>query len=283
MHRLFWVLVVGFGSAGCGVDKVNLGQGHDANADAPGLGPTLAEVETEARNDDAPTPGFDSNSVDAAVDISAIVPGDAFDGSADDGTAAAPGVDGVVADEGGREALSGAGVDGDDELDLPGPDDALEDAPPGASDDAPDAATDATGEVDSTFCNAPSCYADLMQGCKPGDTCVQQTNGYDTAQCYDNGVKVVVTVDTKAATRSTVVMNGTRVCYRLDYDLVALLTGAAVVGYIRDGSGATVATLGDDVSGRSTVTCNGGSPVVLNQACDANSGAAPCTAGTCIP
>jgi len=151
---------------------------------------------------------------------------------------------------------------------------------------AVEAATDTGRDGGASACNAPSCYADLMKACQPGGTCIEQSSGNLSNQCYSNGVKVIATIDPVALTMSTKVKNGAGTCYELYFDLASYGVGAKVVGFIKDGNGTTVATIGDDVSGRSVITCTGGQPVVLNPACDSGgsgSSNTSCDTGSCSP
>jgi hypothetical protein len=184
------------------------------------------------------------------------------------------------------ESLGDAGLpdeatreDGVDAAVALGPDGESRDAP---GRDGPDPASpDADAGI--PLCNAPACFAELKKDCQPAGACVQQLSGNDTNQCYDNGVMAVTVTDASALKMSTKVSKAARTCYVIEFDLAAAMLGKSEVGLIRDGSGAIVAVLGDDPSGRNSVTCTGGQPVVLNEGCDFTGGASTCAAGACGP
>jgi len=260
MHRPISVVVLGLLGLAAGCSSNGAGLGRDAGGDWDGVG-------TAILGEEAGAPGEE------------VSPGGELDGEIDvDGNDAPPSTC-EVGDDGEpvREAGGNTGMDmpaeaspaGGDGGDVPGQDDGV----------------DSDGEGGTAICNAPACYAELLQDCLPAGACSRQASGPSTSQCYANGVKVIASVDTAASTLSTLVKKGESICYQLDYDLVALLNGSPIVGRIRNGGGGTVATLGDDVSGRSTVTCLGGSPVVLNEGCDAfnGGGGLGCSAGACAP
>ena len=132
-------------------------------------------------------------------------------------------------------------------------------------------------------CNVPSCWADLMRDCQPAGGCVEQSAGANDNLCFSNGVKVLAVVDGPAQTMTTTVKSGAQTCYQLDWNLAGgSVPGAASTGVIKNGSGATVATISDDVSGYSVITCTGGQPVVIGEWCDITGGAS-CGTGTCTP
>ena len=266
-------------AAGCSSNGSGLGHLPDADQETAGdttpsteAGPSFLGEEGAVHGDGdrgIVMDGGEGAAVDdGGLDSDDLPPtfGSVVDGRIDDGVEAVP----ELADLGGDDAGFDTSADtlvGD-----------VSDA-----DDGPALPTDA--EVDGAACNAPACFAELMKDCEPVGTCTQQASSYRTEQCYANGVQVVARVETAAATSSSVVKNANRTCYQLDYDLVALLKGATVVGQIKDGNGTTVAALGDDASGRTKVTCPGALPVVLNEACDPVIGAngAGCSTGTCGP
>jgi hypothetical protein len=134
-------------------------------------------------------------------------------------------------------------------------------------------------QADAWACNAPACWTDLMADCQPSGACRQRVSGETSNRCYANGVKVLATVH-GTATMTTTVKNSTKTCFEMVFDM----TGGTSAGFIKDGNGATVATIADAPSGRSTVACLGHDPVVLNEACDSLPWVAgACESGDCNP
>jgi hypothetical protein len=112
--------------------------------------------------------------------------------------------------------------------------------------------------------------------------------------CYSNGVKSLTTVDltnpTSASSVTTVTKNGTT-CYSYETPFSVGSSNSATMTY-KDAAGATVVTVAiNGTTKTETITCTGGSPVVVSlDACgsstDAGSsadGGAGCTTGTCAP
>lgn len=175
-------------------------------------------------------------------------------------------------------------------------------------------ATSATATATSTgtggtgACNVPLCYKDLVSSCVPNGACVEQ-RGYMCGatvcpepltgvpmptsmfnyMCYANGVTVSTTADMTNPTPQTSIQtyrkNGT-VCYSVEMPL-SLATANSVTMLIKTPAGATVATEVFNQTARTvTITCAGGSPVVVSLDCMTSSsadGGTPCTTGTCAP
>jgi hypothetical protein len=142
-----------------------------------------------------------------------------------------------------------------------------------------------TGGGVPSGCNAPSCIADLLNSCAPSGACVEQTSasGMGSNVCYANGVKMLTSFDMTTFAFSVTAKKGTTTCW----SMAASATSTGMP--IKNGSGATVATLTEDAAGNSVVTCAGGAAVTLNADCDATglsaNGASTdtCTTGTCDP
>lgn len=163
-----------------------------------------------------------------------------------------------------------------------------------------------TGTGGTGACNFPSCFNDLVAGCNPGGTCIEQS-GYMcgttvcpqpptsvptsmfTYLCYSNGVTVATTVDmTNPASMisiETYKKNGT-VCYSVEMP-VSAANPNSIAEIVKDPSGTTVATYVINQTARTvTITCTGGSPSVVSLDCLTSSsrdGGTPCTTGTCTP
>ncbi|HJX52595.1 MAG TPA: hypothetical protein VJ801_07510, partial [Polyangia bacterium] len=163
-----------------------------------------------------------------------------------------------------------------------------------------------TGTGGTGACNVPLCYNDLVSNCAPSGACVEQA-GYmcgatvctqpPTAaptsmfnyRCYDHGVTVSTTADMTNPTSMTSVQlykkNGT-VCYSVEMPLSAA-SANSVTMVIKNPAGATVATYTvNQTANTVTITCTGGSAVVVSLDCMKSSsadGGTPCTTGTCAP
>jgi hypothetical protein len=107
--------------------------------------------------------------------------------------------------------------------------------------------------------------------------------------CYYNGVTVTTTVDMTNPVSQTSIQvykkNGA-VCYSVEMPLSAA-TGNSVTMVIKNPAGDTVATeVFNQTAWTVTITCTGGSPVVVSLDCMTSSsadGGTPCTPGTCTP
>jgi hypothetical protein len=152
------------------------------------------------------------------------------------------------------------------------------------------------------------CYNDLVSSCAPNGACVEQA-GYMCGatvcpepltgvpmptsmfnyRCNANGVTVSTTADMTNPTSMTSVQlykkNGT-VCYSVEMPLSAA-TANSVTMVIKNPAGATVATYTvNQTANTVTITCTGGSAVVVSLDCMKSSsadGGTPCTTGTCAP
>jgi hypothetical protein len=152
----------------------------------------------------------------------------------------------------------------------------------------------------SGSCSFPSCYIDLLSTCVPSGTCVQQTTTtyapvmMTSNMCYSNGVKVLMNVNmtdpSSASSVTTVTKNGTT-CYSYETPFSAGSGSSATVVY-KNVAGATVVTIAINATAKTeTITCAGGSPVVVSlDACGSSvdggsstDGGAGCTTGTCAP
>lgn len=145
-------------------------------------------------------------------------------------------------------------------------------------------------------CNLPPCLATVMEGCAPSGTCVEQSSGFfDSNTCYSNGVKEITKMNLNMATGtgdvSVTYKKNNAVCYSFNMPMTASTTNATI--QIKNGAGTTIATIeANSTTDKSTITCTGGQPVVLNDKCDKSmlpdvSGSTDttdsCTPGTCTP
>jgi hypothetical protein len=151
-----------------------------------------------------------------------------------------------------------------------------------------------TGTGGTGACSLPSCYTALISTCIPGGTCVEQM-GFTTSPpistttnlCYGNGVKVLtstVMTGTTPGTPVTTVTNGGTLCYSYEMPLSQAGENSATMVF-KNAAGAIVATNATNGVARTvTITCTGGSPVVVSLDCfPSTDGGTPCTQGTCGP
>lgn len=147
-------------------------------------------------------------------------------------------------------------------------------------------------------CNAPSCLTTLYGDCAaPSGTCVEQSDAATMSSniCFSNGAKMITSMD--ATGMVTTFKNGSKVCFSMVADLTSMIgliggEGTMTIA-LKNGAGATVGTISSDANGQTTMTCAGGSPVVLNAACNDSSvmpptggtpsGDTECTPGVCTP
>jgi hypothetical protein len=215
--------------------------------------------------------------IDAAVGVDTGTVSPAVDGSAG-GLDSGAGQDGAAVIDVGAKLDVAASVDGATAVDT---------ASPG---DAP-LTTDGTS---AGTCDYPQCYIDLVKPCAPEGACIQQTSistsGVSSNLCYANGVKVLTTTDLSIITAPTTVVtvkNAGGLCYTMEAPYS--LTSTTVTYTMKNAAGVTVATLAaDPLTNTTTITCVGGTPVVVSSDCDepgadAGSGGATCTEGTCVP
>jgi hypothetical protein len=145
----------------------------------------------------------------------------------------------------------------------------------------PDTAPDPDGALpNNTGCNFPSCVAALGAACIPDGDCVSQVGTTSLNVCYANGLRYTETVALGGAgsTAAITASNGPTACFTGSATASSLI-GNAVTFTLKNPAGAEIATMTQDIAtGATSITCKGGSPVVLNAAC---SGGGVCTIGTC--
>ena len=146
---------------------------------------------------------------------------------------------------------------------------------------------------------------DLMLGCGAGGTCILQEDSTGapatSTQCYDNGVKILATVQMAPGaiglTYVYKVEKNDALCYTRTLASNLSLSDGGVAGGIdsslQDAAGTTLVTAHLDNNNIATVTCPGGGPTVFADTCGYSSlaingayatlGISPptCTAGTC--
>jgi hypothetical protein len=154
-------------------------------------------------------------------------------------------------------------------------------------------------------CGYPACYLDLLLPCMPEGACVEQTTtmcgatacptsstttptGMTTSVCFDNGVKMLVDIDMSnplAVTANGTLKKGSAVCYTTVVGPYSQST-VAPTATVKNAAGTTVATVVTDLTaGTETITCVGGSPVVVPMGCGGrpDGGTSSCTKGICAP
>jgi hypothetical protein len=153
------------------------------------------------------------------------------------------------------------------------------------------------GSVIPAGCNLPACLANVMQGCIPSGTCVEQSSGLmDSNVCYSNGVKEIMKMNmnttTMTADMSLTYKKDNAVCYSFSLPMTSQTTTNPTIN-VKNAAGTTVAIMSvDSATDKVTVTCTGGAAVVINDKCDQS--AIPdvsglggdtdtCTQGTCTP
>lgn len=148
---------------------------------------------------------------------------------------------------------------------------------------------------------------DLMLGCAGGGTCILQQDLTATptssSQCYDNGVKILATMQTTSGSTSYQMTYTYKVkkndvlCYTRTFVSGSSFTDGGLASGIdftlQDAAGKTLVTAHQDDNNVATVTCPGGEPTVFTNSCGypslavngayATQGNSPptCTAGTC--
>ena len=163
-----------------------------------------------------------------------------------------------------------------------------------------------TGTSGTGACGVPACYTDLFSKCIPDGTCVQQL-GYMCGatvcpdpltsmptsmfnySCYSNGVKILFDSDMTnpaSMTAITTVTKNSVVCYTSEL-LASQASADSVTTVVKNPAGDTVLTYSINTVARTeTITCAGGSPVVISLDCFTSSstdGGTRCTTGTCTP
>jgi len=154
-------------------------------------------------------------------------------------------------------------------------------------------------------CGYPACYLDLLLPCMPEGACVEQATtmcgvtacptssataptGTTNNMCFDNGVKMLVDIDMSnplAVTATATVKKGSAVCLTTVVGPYSQST-VAPTATVKNAAGTTVATMVTDLTAQTeTITCVGGSPVVVPMGCGGSSdgGTSSCTKGTCAP
>ena len=139
-------------------------------------------------------------------------------------------------------------------------------------------------------CSCLDTLVAVMEGCQPSGTCIEQAVGTTAANvCYSNGVKIrisVTSLPTDAMSMTMSVKKGA-VCYSM---VMTETESGDMTMVFKNGTGATIATLGTNENDERTVTCPGGSPSVITSACSTQASSAgtlsnppttDCTTGTC--
>ena len=161
---------------------------------------------------------------------------------------------------------------------------------------------DGSVSIPSATCDSLTCPGqvdDLLMNCMASGACTKQTMSTGNVRCFGNGVKVLQTGQTASGatgmTSSVVVTakKGETVCYSKTFAASRPTSGgasaAASTMTVQNGSGAIVATVSGDGSGAQSVTCPGGVPTKVDDACVEGLSAylyisgtpSDCTEGTC--
>ena len=185
-------------------------------------------------------------------------------------TSTSSGVDAAASVDSSSGGSDGAAADGGgDAKGVAGGSDAL------AMDSSEASSVAAEGGGDAGSCNLPSCLTDLETDCTPSGACTQTMN-FTTGSvysCYANGVIVAETTNASNNQLLTV-KNRTSTCYTIGFNFYSMGSGDTTnTSTVDNGSDAAVATILETVpeaGGNNTfsVTCKGGTPVVLNDSCD---------------
>jgi hypothetical protein len=144
----------------------------------------------------------------------------------------------------------------------------------------------------SGVCSEAPCLGPLFVPCQPTGSCVSNSpnagiSSQPVTNCYSNGVKQQVFQSASNGGNVSVTLSQARdskACFTIKATLSA---GGADAYYVFiDGNGRQVATGNSSFMTNVeviTVTCNGGSPVELSQACTGtvNFGGEKCSAGQC--
>ncbi len=168
-----------------------------------------------------------------------------------------------------------------------------------------DAAVVRSGDaaVAAAGCGNLACTAradDLLAGCMANGACTKQTTSAGEFRCFDNGVRSSRSseqgVSGPAGTSSSIVVSakkGGTLCFTKTFSSYIPTSGGAAAATstltIANGAGETVATANGDGSGAITVTCPGGTPTKVDDACFTSLTAylrysgtpATCTEGSC--
>jgi hypothetical protein len=156
--------------------------------------------------------------------------------------------------------------------------------------------------VPAATCASLTCSSqvdDLLMNCIVSGSCTKQTTSTGNTQCFGNGVTVSTTSQktsgTTGVTSSAVVSakKAGAVCYTKTFTAFVPTSGGTAAFSstltITNGAGTTVATANGDASGAVWVTCPGGVPTKVDDACFQRltayfySSGTPgdCTEGTC--
>lgn len=153
-----------------------------------------------------------------------------------------------------------------------------------ASDAAPGGAMMGAGGSPgaSGSCNAPRCVADLAAACVPSGACMLQFGGTGINICYANGVKLKVSAGGATSTANFIKANGMP-CYSIELPTM----GGTAPSIWKNAAGMQVATSTTDAAGKTTITCTGGQPVVVDdKACQGmfadQRAATSCPMGACM-
>ena len=136
-----------------------------------------------------------------------------------------------------------------------------------------------SGDISGVCAEVP-CYATLINSCPFTAVCTYtsstSTDGKQgtSTECFDNGVKEnsVFNNGTSTIISTLVVKKGSSVCYSIDQTVPQPGSAGSLAWVIRDGSGNQVATAtryieSDMTMTPMTMTCTGGQPTVLSDAC----------------
>ena len=209
------------------------------------------------------------------------------------GTDAAANPDTNARADAGPDARDGTGVpDAANDrslIDVGAPD--AKDAPAGEAQRPVDSGTAESGGLDAgSVCSEVPCLAAILLPCQPAAPCTSAQSGTTapaetTNTCYANGVKHQ-SVSRLVGNDFFATLTGKRetgVCYTIEVSLSLASTPTTALYVFRDGAGNQVATGTAEVNTDVViVTCNGGTPTPLSQACqDTASTSSACTDGPC--
>jgi len=159
----------------------------------------------------------------------------------------------------------------------------------------------ATGGAGS--CNYPACYSQLVSGCTLVGTCVEQRvamcgdspcpqplgsppTSIIADRCYASGVTAAEVTDTTSTDMVTTVKKSGTECYSFETQYSAS-TATTLPMVLKNSAGTAIATyVIDSNDGTATITCSGGSPVVVSLDCGSplpDGSTVECTTGTCTP
>jgi hypothetical protein len=133
----------------------------------------------------------------------------------------------------------------------------------------------------------PPCLASLFASCQPAGACTESAG--NSAQCYANGVKIVLDLVGTNHEQSTFTKGG-KACFVQDYVGIggtATTSVTSAVTTYTGPDGSTIATEHDVFTGNaptSTVTCGGVTYALSPEspACEDSDGGVMCVTGTCM-